>query len=614
MPKKYCKDTKPEPPRPDTKKPPDDCADRTNCDIGPQTPKQRADCARKIRVAAADFERAKPIPDHPCNCDEVRYENQNFFASFTKGLKKINDFGEVDPKAYCELLKALETGKPGDFENITLGCTAAHKQPSDPMKQVMHELTTRFAPGPMGEQQMPMMQMRLVNPQSALAFDLEGADSHHLDMRPAPAFDSAEEAAEMAELYWQALARDVHFSDYGKEPITKDAINDLNQYSKFTGPKDPATGKVSAKTLFRGFTEGDLAGPYLSQFMLHPIPFGAQRIDALVRTVKRGKNFLTDLKEWLRVQKGCIPSETDAIDGEVFIRNGRDIGQYVHIDVLYQAYFNAMLIMLTKPMPSSGPAVPSPPLTGNAGWGVPFDENNPYNDSQTQEGFGTFGGPHIATLVAEVATRALKAVWYEKWAVHRRLRPEEFGGRVYFHRREEREYPIHKELLDSLNDPKRLGKYFSKKNSLLPMAFPEGCPIHPAYGAGHATVAGACVTILKAWFKEDTKLSELGVVPVVASANGKTLEKYTGADAKQLTVRGELDKLAANIAVGRNHAGVHWRTDYTESVLLGERVAISLLEDSGFTYNEDFKGFTLGTFKGAVKNNVGKEQNTPGCP
>ncbi len=33
----------------------------------------------------------------------------------------------------------------------------------------------------------------------------------------------------------------------------------------------------------------------------------------------------------------------------------------------------------------------------------------------------------------------------------------------------------------------------------LPMAFQEGSPMHPSYGAGHATVAGACVTILKAY-------------------------------------------------------------------------------------------------------------------
>jgi hypothetical protein len=39
--------------------------------------------------------------------------------------------------------------------------------------------------------------------------------------------------------------------------------------------------------------------------------------------------------------------------------------------------------------------------------------------------------------------------------------------------------------------------------ALLPMAFQEGSPMHPSYGAGHATVAGACVTILKAFFDGD---------------------------------------------------------------------------------------------------------------
>jgi hypothetical protein len=29
---------------------------------------------------------------------------------------------------------------------------------------------------------------------------------------------------------------------------------------------------------------------------------------------------------------------------------------------------------------------------------------------------------------------------------------------------------------------------------LLPLAFPEGSPVHTAYGSGHASVAGACVS------------------------------------------------------------------------------------------------------------------------
>lgn len=494
MPKEKCKDVTPESPRPDTKELSGKCADRTNCDIGPQEPDERADTARDVRVAAAEFERKVKIPKHPCNCDEVRYRNQNFFANFTKGLKKINKFGEVDPDAYCALLAALESGKPNDFEKIPLGCTGAHKHAPGKVKQVEQEHSARFAPGPMG-MATPMMQIRLTNPQSGLAFDLEGTDSHQLAIPAAPRFDSDEEAAEMVELYWQALARDVHFSDYGKEPITQAAIKELNSLgSAFTGPKEG--GKVTARTLFRGFTPDDLVGPYISQFMLLPIPFGARMVDNRVLTVKRGINYMTNEGDWLTVQKGCMPSQTDQIDRRVFIRNGRDIGQYVHIDVLYQAYFEAMLILLTKPSPSSG----------GAGIGAPFDDNNPYTmtNSATQEGFGTFGGPHIATLVAEVATRALKAVWYQKWSVHRRLRPEEFGGRVHFDKTGQRSYP----LSDLARNSQAAAEVFKKyKTYFLPMAFPEGSPMHPAYGAGHATVAGACVTILKAWFDEDTKYS-----------------------------------------------------------------------------------------------------------
>lgn len=261
----------------------------------------------------------------------------------------------------------------------------------------MHqEMGSRFAPGPLGAA-MPPAQRRLTNPQSALAFDLEGTDSHQLAIPPAPSFDSDEEAAEMIELYRQALARDVHFSDYGKEPITQAAIKELNGLgAAFTGPKEG--GKVTAKTLFRGLTPGDLVGPYLSQFMLLPIPYGARMIDNKVLTVQPDIDYMTNEADWLNVQKGCMPSQTDQIEQRRFIRNGRDIGQYVHVDVLYQAYFEAMLILLTKPTPSSG----------GAGIGAPFDENNPYTatNSKTQEGFGTFGGPHIAALVAEVATRA----------------------------------------------------------------------------------------------------------------------------------------------------------------------------------------------------------------
>jgi hypothetical protein len=118
------------------------------------------------------------------------------------------------------------------------------------------------------------------------------------------------------------------------------------------------------------------------------------------------------------------------------------------------------------------------------------------------------------------------------------------------------------------------------------MAFPEGSPTHPAYGAGHATVAGACVTVLKALF--DGSVQFIG--PVQPTADGQHLIPYQGMDAHsgKMTVELELNKLAANIAIGRNMAGVHWRSDYTQSMLLGQRVAIDMLYRQSATYPESY--------------------------
>jgi hypothetical protein len=252
----------------------------------------------------------------------------------------------------------------------------------------------------------------------------------------------------------------------------------------------------------------------------------------------------------------------------------------VHIDVLFQAYFQAFLVL--------------------AGAGAPFDDGNPYNGNPSQIGFGTFGGPHIATLLCEVSTRALKAVWYQKWFVHRRLRPEVQAARVHRTVYDGANYPVHPEILNSFSDSSRLNGFMPAGNALLPMAFPEGSPTHPAYGAGHATVAGACVTILKAWFKETTRLVDIGLEPVQPTDDGLNLVPYLGSDAGDLTVGGELNKIASNVALGRNTAGVHWRSDATESLKLGEQIAIGILRDQRACYNEVFNGFSLTKFDGTT--------------
>src|SRR5262249_44716092 len=211
------------------------------------------------------------------------------------------------------------------------------------------------------------------------------------------------------------------------------------------------------------------------------------------------------------------------------------------------------------------------------GMGAPLGPELPR--STTQARFVDFGGPHILTMVTEVATRALKAVWYQKWFVHRRLRPEAFAGRVHNHATGAATYPIHPDVLSSsvldlLHT--RNGTY------LLPMAFPDGSPTHPAYGAGHATVAGACVTMLKAFFAESFVLPS----PMVPTPNGTSLVPYAG---HELTAGNELNKVAANVGIGRNGAGVHWRSDYAASVRLGEEVAITVLQEQKACFNQDFR-------------------------
>jgi hypothetical protein len=299
-----------------------------------------------------------------------------------------------------------------------------------------------------------------------------------------------------------------------------------------------------------------------------------------MRTVMPGFDNMTEYPEWLNVQKGCLPSQSVQFDPvHRYIRNGRDLDRWVSIDVIYQAAFNAAQILISPPDVTNEE-------TGG-GMGAPLNPGNPYNTSRTQTGFGTFGTPYINVLVTEAATRALKAVWYQKWFVHRRLRPETFAGRVHnLLTHAGLNYPIHRDALNSA----ALGQVFSRYGTyLLPQGYPEGSPLHPAYGAGHATVAGACVTILKALFDESFAISN----PLAPAPDGLSLVAYSG---PELTVGGELNKLAANVAMGRNFAGIHWRSDYAESLRLGEAVAISVLADQQLTYREDFTGFTFTKF------------------
>jgi hypothetical protein len=484
----------------------------------------RSSQAFELRMRAAELARDRAPVAQTGNGEEDLYPSR--IASFSKGLPH-NAYGEVDPAAYDAYLHALNSGNQAALDSMPMG-----------------------------------LGRKLTNPLAGLAFDLEGPDGHHLAQPPAPTIASGQGGSELGELYWAALARDIHFSDYGTSAVIADAAADLSRFPDFRGPK--ASGQVTPGTIFRGSTAGDLIGPYLSQFLWQGFHMGALTVAQRVWTLPAGTEYLARYDDWLASQNGFEDYSYPIDATPRYIRNLRDLGQWVHVDALYQAYHQACLILLDI--------------------GAPFSNGMPYKSSATQIGFGTFGGPHILSLVTEVATRALKAVWYQKWFVHRRLRPEAFAGLVH-HTRGGREYPVSRDILNSTV----LDRMYSKNASyLLPIIAPEGCPTHPSYGAGHATVAGACVTILKAWFDTDWQLPRA----FVPDATGTTLLAY---NAEALTVGNELDKLAANVGIGRNGAGFHYRSDYWESVKLGERIAVGILEEQRETYREicslSFKGF-----------------------
>jgi len=532
-------------------------------DIGPQGGRDRAESSERIRQDIAERESFVRIPDHNDNGDEALYPSK--IGNYSKNLKHDPLTGEVDPAAYEAMIDAISTGRFADFEALF---TNGHFGASD-----------------------KTMQRRLVNPGSGYAFDLEGTDSHQLKLAPAPAFASAQEAGEMAELYWMALLRDVNFADYDSSELAQDAAEDLSKLSDFRGPKEG--GIVTTKTLFRDTYPGCTVGPYISQFLLQPCNFGSMRIDTRMVTVGPD-DYMTDFKSWLDVQNGMDtpPIQTGH---PVYCRSGRDLTHYVNIDALFEAYFVSCINLLSNGY-FANPGNPYGRIY-DGGAGRHRNLIDDPNGSLAQVGFGTFGGPAVLTLACEPATRALKDVWYQKWLVHRRLRPEEFGGRVEVMRQEIRDYPIHGDLLNV----SAVLKYVASKcgTYLLPMAFPEGSPNHTSYGSGHATVAGACVTMLKALF-DDTQLIKNPVVPNPAN-NGKTLIPYVAPPGEPpLTVGGELNKVVSNISQGRNIAGVHWRSDATESNALGEAATISMLYDMKRTFSEPFAGFMFTKFDGTT--------------
>lgn len=500
----------------------------------------RVQKALNIRITAANKDALVPIPPHTTNGDETRYSDKS--ASYSKGLLQ-DKIGLVNSAAWISFKKALASGSATDWNNIIIGGTRTQN-----------------------------------GPQGSYAYDLECLDSVQFGNAPSPgdptgfpvvppfdAVTSPEYGTQLIEQYWGAMLRDVAFTDYSTNATAASAAAELGAQSTYRGPRD-SNGNVTPDLLFRGNFPGDTIGPYMSQFMITPTSFGQQAISQMMTTYMPNIDFMTDPTSFFAVQNGQPTTFSTTNDPTVrFLHDGRGLGAWTHNDVLYQGYFIALLVLGTIK--------------------APVNPGNPYVGNTTQNGFCTFGGPDFAASMGECAAKSLQKVWWQKWLVHLTPRPEAGGGlvnQILIGNPDKIQSIPNSNVLNS----QAVAQTFSKYGTyFLPQAFAEGSPTHPSYPTGHGTVAGACITFLKFFFDETFVIPN----PQVPASDGLSLLPYTGPDAGQITVGGELNKLAHNVSFGHGiHPGIHWRTDTDWSITLGEAMAISMLQDRAKTYNEKF--------------------------
>lgn len=522
-------------------------------EIAPRLGNQRRNRAFQIRHQAALDQKALGVPSHLTNGDEELFPSR--IGNFHKTLPH-NAFGEVDPAAYDDLLKGLAAGSFELIEAVPKGGTT-----------------------------------NLLNPLGGLAYNIEGSDSAAITVPPPPSIRSAEFAAQMVELYWMALLRDVPFTDYATNPLVQAACDDLSNMTGYTGPRDSGSGLVTPQTLFRIDYPGVLDGPMGSQFLYRAYNFNGIPIDPRIRTNAVGADFLTLPTEFVTAQNGFpggAPAAAPTDPTLRYPRSVRDLGRIAGTDTIYSQFFSAAIV------------------AGALGTGVA--DSNPYKTSLRQGGFATFGLAHLTALIGSVH-HSERETWYQKWNVHRFPRPEAGSGLVHFTKTGARSYPLHPDVLTistalplvfEYNRQRNLTRFGLDEGSyLLPIMFSGGSPSHPSFPAGHAVSAGSCTTILKAWFQGDA----LWPNPVKPNADGTALVPYVaGVDGPPLTVEGEINKLCHNLSFGRDMSGVHWRADNTSGNSQGEEVAVRLLREQGPTYPEPFTGYEFNRFDGtAVK-------------
>jgi len=439
---------------------------------------------------------------------------------------------------------------------------------------------------------------KLVSPLSAWTQPLHTPPPCQIPLVPPPVLASDAAGAEMVEVYAMNVARDIPFTQYASDATIAQLLDAtrMNSPSVLASLQYRPPGAVfTPKTIFRGSAVGSSLGPYLSQLFYFTVPYGGltvrqqyRRLVARSAVAPPGSRveWGVNKSETITLQNGATAAMPPLLpanvvpSGTLYINDGRSLAEAVHTDPANHFFVQ------------SGRILDALGASRNLGWA-----------SYANQAFFVSppGAPALLDVLGTLVNDALVHGWYWKWRVYRRLRPEAMGllvqnvkdGTV-----PNSVYGLSSVLLTNavLGDSQAIYGHWT-----LPQTFREGSPAHPSYPAGHGVLAGACITALKMFFNDTQPwLSLPGVISGVltpagaplsvlleSDATGAAFNTYVGSDAASLTVGDELNKLASNIATGRNWAGIHYRSDGDAGILLGEQIAIAYMRERLSTQPEN---------------------------
>ena len=512
--------------------------------------------------------------------DSILYGVKDFRGVFTKGFVghtgPNNEVRNPDKSSYELFISGLKTR---DLSKINTVCTTSK---------------------------------RLADPFCLFDLEVEGKFRESYSIPLAPTVISQQGAAELLEVYTMALLRDCElglldpsssrYSTYTNDQknLVKKYIDIMNNEGITTHLQCPvdSTGKITPGLLYRGKSNGDKIGPYLSQFLYYPAYLGnfralqqfmlidasLNKIDLITNNFGLNESYVKDLLEGV--------GKTSNLNLKIgYIQTIRDLAIYINRDEIWQAFFNAAVILLDAGV--------------RPGF---FSEIR----KDPRGRFINLGVVDLYNLMMKAIKLAMNAAWVWKW--HQlKQRPEEMAYQVHLTKK----YPTDPSAVpfpDLLLNSQILTDIATNNNGkyLMPLAYSQGSPYHPSYPAGHATIAGAATTILKAWFNCDS-----GIQAFISDPSGLDLDVYyQGAGSTAfvfLKIGDELDKLASNCSISRNFAGIHYRSDAEGGILLGEKVAIDLLKDEVYKY-KDKTCFRFRRRDGTVAEIKNHNDNVPYIP